>query len=55
MATSIEELDVRDDLKKCGVTRLAKESSKFLLEYQGKSIIIFSIEDREFFCDSSEL
>jgi DNA replicative helicase MCM subunit Mcm2 (Cdc46/Mcm family) len=49
MTTSIQELNVTEDLKKCGVTRLAKESSRFLLEYQGKAVVIFTIEDKELF------
>ncbi len=49
MTTSIKDFDISDDLKRCGVTRLAKESSKFLLEYQGKSVVIFDIEDNELF------
>jgi replicative DNA helicase Mcm len=49
LTTSIRDLDISDDLKKCGVTRLAEENSRFLLEYQGKSVIIFDIEDNELF------
>ena len=49
MTTSIEELNVTEDLKRCGVTRLAKETSRVLLEYQGKSVTIFDIEDNELF------
>jgi DNA replicative helicase MCM subunit Mcm2 (Cdc46/Mcm family) len=49
MVTTIQELNVSEDLKKCGVTRLAKESSRFLLEYQSKAVIIFTIEDNELF------
>jgi hypothetical protein len=49
MTASIQELDVTEDLKKYGVTRLAKETSRLLLEYQGKSVVIFSIQDNELF------
>jgi replicative DNA helicase Mcm len=49
LTTSIQDLDISDDLKKCGVTRLAKENSRFLLEYQGKAVIIFDIEGNELF------
>lgn len=49
MTTSIQDLDISDDLKRYGVTRLAKENSRFLLEYQGKSVIIFDVEDNELF------
>src|SRR5688500_9840925 len=49
MKAAIEELNVSEDLKRCDVTRLAKANSRFLLEYHGKSIIIFSIKDNELF------
>jgi replicative DNA helicase Mcm len=53
--SSIQDLDISDDLKRCGVTRLAKENTKFLLEYQGESVIIFDIEDNELFATLQNL
>ena len=49
MTALIIELDITNDIKKCGVTRLAKEGSRLLLEYQDKCVVIFNIQDKELF------
>lgn len=52
VANFIQELNITDDIEKCGVTRLAKENSRILLECNkaGKPVvIIFSIHDNELF------